>query len=409
MRRVIWLIMIAGAAEAAVPTVSDVTITQNKTTRLVTVTYALDADAVVTADFTTNGVSIGAANFANATGGINCRMAAGAGTITWQPDKAWPDHRINENVFGVKVKAWALNAPPPYMVADVSTGDVRYYASADEVPGGVTNDVYKTQKLLCRLVAASGREFTMGAPASIAGSYASREVLHQVAFTNDFYLGVYETTQRQWELVKGGRPSECNNNTCYAMRPVEKVSYRDIRGSTKGLQWPTNDEVDDGSFLAVLRGRTGVRFDLPTDAQWEFACKAGTMTALYTDTDTVNATNLNPIARYRENGGSVWTTGCDTNYGTAAVGTYNPNKWGFYDMIGNVYEWCLDCCDSSATISADNVIDPRGDASGAYRLKHGGSAEGDPMASFLRATYRGCNTPDIQHRSLGFRVSVRLY
>ncbi|MBR4171479.1 MAG: formylglycine-generating enzyme family protein [Kiritimatiellae bacterium] len=399
------------ATFAAVPTVSNVHVEQDKMTREVTVTYDLDADAVVTADFMTNGVSIGTENYTNAVGTMNCRVAAGTGrTITWRPDRIWPDHQITEKIFGVRVRAWALNAPPPYMVADVENGEVRYYVSAEVVPGGISNEVYKTRKLLFRLISANRREFTMGAPASIAGDYASHETLHQVTLTNDFYLGVYETTQRQWELVKGNRPSVANNDTYYQMRPVENVSYQDIRGSTLGLQWPANDAVDADSFLGVLRERTGVRFDLPTDAQWEYACKAGTMTALYIGTNTVNAATLNPIARNANNGGGNWSSGVGTNGATAVVGTYLPNSFGLYDMIGNVYEWCIDRCPSNAAMGSEDAIDPLGIATATdYRVKHGGSAEGSPPSKYLRATYRGMNTSNTRHRSMGFRVALRLY
>ena len=400
------------SAFAAVPMVSNVHVEQDQRTRLVTVTYDLaDADAVITVDFTTNGVSIGAVNFTNVEESVNCAVAQGNGRrITWRPDKSWPDRQITEAVFGAKVRAWALNAPPPFMAADVVTGDVRYYASEDAVPGGISNEAYKTQKLLFRLISANRREFTMGAPASIAGQYASHETLHQVTLTTDFYLCIYETTQRQWELVKGNRPSVANNNEFYQMRPVENVSYRDIRGATKGLQWPANDEVDEDSFLGILRERTEVRFDLPTDAQWEYACKAGTMTALYTGTDTVNTSTLTPLARCISNGGGSWTSGIGTNGATAIVGSYLPNAFGLYDMLGNVYEWCLDRCPSNVAIGSADAIDPLGlTTSTDYRAKHGGSAEGSPMSSFLRSTYRGGNESSFRHRSMGFRVALRLY
>ena len=400
------------SALAAVPTVSNVRVAQNGSTRLVTVTYDLaDADAVVTVDFTTNGVSIGAANFTNATGAVNCRVAAGNGrTFEWDPLASWPDRQLTNAVFGARLRAWALNAPPPYMTADVADGAVRYYASAEAVPGSVSNETYKTQKLLLRLIPANRREFTMGAPASLSSVSDSshRETLHQVTLTNDFYLCIYETTQRQWELVKGNRPSVANNDACYEMRPVENVSYRDIRGASLGLQWPANDEVDATSFLGVLRERTGVRFDLPTDAQWEFACKAGTMTALYTGTDSCVTSTETPIARCNGNGGMNWDSGVDTSGATDVVGSYLPNAFGLYDMIGNVYEWCLDRCPSDGSISADDVVDPLGvTTSTDYRVKHGGCAES--YYRYDRASYRSVGKSSSQARTTGFRVALRLH
>ena len=408
-------ILLAGfgcmAASAAVPTVSNVRVAQDRSTRLVTVTYDLGADAVVTADFTTNGVSIGAANFTNAVGAVNCRVAAGNGrAFTWQPIATWPDRQITNAVFGARVRAWALNAPPPYMAADVASGEVRYYATDEAVPGGVASETYKTRKLLLRLIHANGREFTMGAPTSVSASagYPQRETLHQVAFTNDFYMGVYETTQRQWELVKGNRPSVADNNDFYQMRPVEHVSYRDIRGATLGLQWPANDEVDADSFLGVLRARTGIRFDLPTDAQWEFACKAGTMTALYTGTDSFDAATVTPIARCYGNGGTDWSAGVGTNGATAVVGCYLPNAFGLYDMIGNVYEWCIDRCPSDGAMGADNVIDPLGVATATdYRVRHGGCAEARYRCD--RASYRSVSKTTEVAKTIGFRVALRLH
>lgn len=399
----------AGALGAAVPQVSSVTLVQDKASRLVTVTYALDAAAVVTVDFTTNGVSIGAANFQNAAGDVNARVEAGTGTITWRPDKSWPDHVIRTATFGATVRAWPLNATPTFLVADVATGAVNYYVDEDALPGGVQAERYKKTHLLCRRVAAAGRTYSMGLPAQYAGAYAARAPLHRVSLTNDFYLGVYETTQRQWELVKGTRPSECSNASYYEMRPVEKVSYDGIRGTSLGRQWPTHDDVDATSFCGVLRSRTGVRFDLPTCAQWEYACKAGTVTALYSDTNVVDAATLNPISRNVNNGGGTWTTNIGTNGGTAVVGSYRPNGWGFYDMLGNVYEWCLDRIGSNAQPDLSTELDPPGStANTTYRAKRGGSAEGSPAANFLNTGYHGANEYTFTHRSVGFRVAVRL-
>ncbi|MCR5751443.1 MAG: formylglycine-generating enzyme family protein [Kiritimatiellae bacterium] len=168
-----------------------------------------------------------------------------------------------------------------------------------------------------------------------------------------FYCAVFETTQRQWELVTGRRPSYFTNETFYAMRPAERISYDTLRGTTAGAQWPETNSVDDASFLGVLRTLTGFAFDLPTEAQWEFACRAGTTT------DYNNGENLpkemggrsqnstmEKLGRYHFNGGKEGedNPSCTTNAGTATVGSYPSNDWGLYDMHGNVGEWCLDWC-----------------------------------------------------------------
>ena len=93
--------------------------------------------------------------------------------------------------------------------------------------------------------------------------------LHMVTLTRDFYMGVFEVTQRQWELVMGNRPSAASNTLYYAMRPVEMVSYMDIRGDNDGQNWPRDSKVDEESFMGVIRRKTFLTsWYLPTSAQW---------------------------------------------------------------------------------------------------------------------------------------------
>ena len=179
-----------------------------------------------------------------------------------------------------------------------------------------------------------------------------------VTLTKDFYMGVFEVTQRQWELVMGNRPSAFSNETCYATRPVEQVSYIDIRGGVKGVTWPESKDVDEASFMGRVRAKSGlVGFDLPTEAQWEYACRAGTTTALNSGKnlqDELQSAEMDVIGRYRYNSGLAeymldhddWHRFADlipdTSKGTSVVGSFIPNGFGLYDMHGNVYEWCLD-------------------------------------------------------------------
>lgn len=172
-------------------------------------------------------------------------------------------------------------------------------------------------------------------------------------------MGVFEVTQKQWSLIIGDRPSFWKGPQ-WSLRPVEQVTYDRIRGENLGRKWPESDEVDEFSFMGLLRQKTGLRFDLPTEAQWEYACRAGTETAFHNNCEMVNGRkdpSLDKIARYQGSGGwneekwgkfewgKAWSApdrDCGTNNGTAAVGSYQPNNWGLYDTLGNVYECCLD-------------------------------------------------------------------
>ena len=142
-------------------------------------------------------------------------------------------------------------------------------------------------------------------------------------------MALFETTQNQWELVTGTNPSY--NKKEYAdadspIRPVERASYNAIRGLDKGKNWPQTNEVDETSFLGLLRQKTQVQFDLPTEAQWEYVCRAGTTT-------TYNLGNaLEDLQR------AGWYLG-NAGRTTCVVGGKTPNAWGFYDMHGNVWEW----------------------------------------------------------------------
>ena len=271
----------------------------------------------------------------------------------------------------------AESAGSLYMVVDISGGAVAKTCSISylkDIPKGGWTDEYKTSKLVLRRIEPG--TFQMGDPTRRMKDAQPVEV----TLTKPFYIGIFELTQRQWELVMGNRPSLWAGRH-YATRPVENVSYEDIRGKEKGAQWPALDEVDATSFLGVLRRRTGLVFDLPTEAQWEFACRAGT-------TEQLNAPgNLAELARYRSNGGwnknwgnYSWKSylehmdrACLPENGTAAVGSYRPNAWGLYDCHGNVWEWCRDW---KGTYQGGR--DPVGVTSSPVRVFRGGGWNDDP-------------------------------
>ncbi len=213
-----------------------------------------------------------------------------------------------------------------YQVVDLSGGPtaetypVTYARSLADVPGGANSDVYKTTRLLLRRIPKG--TFTMGSPKSELGR-SGNETQHQVTLSQDFYIGVFEVTQRQWERVTGEWPSHFSNVSCRDMRPVEEVTYNDIRGSGEGADWPVSDRVDSTSFMGRLRARTGKTFDLPTESQWEYACRAGTDTPLNSGksltTADASCPNVAEVGRYRFNGGSACAPSVGVEGATAKV------------------------------------------------------------------------------------------
>ncbi len=376
---------ICAANLSAVPEVSNVTVAQDANRR-VSIVYSLSATpAVVTVDVQTNATDgtwisvtkeIGAANF---TGDVWRRVDTHAGVIRWDPVASWPGVRLQGDAkLRAVVTAFATDDTPDYMVVDLAkSSDCRtnYYPSVELLPGGLLeNPAYRTSKLVMRKVLAKDIPWTMGAviePGSFDNvklSVSANKLAHPVQLTNNYYLAVFETTHAQWQSVKSALPSS-DQGTVFEvdgeMRPVEQAYYDVVRGNRV---WP--GEPASGSFLGLLRTRTGIDFDLPSEAQWEFACRAGGAEGEWNEGTrytsswqwwTVNGTAAHRIysadtpGRWAFNGGYVQDETSPTKYtipkpslcgltnGTIAVGSvYSPNDWGFYDMHGNVNELCLD-------------------------------------------------------------------
>jgi sulfatase modifying factor 1 len=219
--------------------------------------------------------------------------------------------------------------------------------------------------------------FEMGSPSS-EKDRQDRETPYTVTLTEGFYLGQYEVTQSQWEKVMGSNPSEFKG----ADRPVETVSWTDVTAFCAKL---TASEQVAGRLPA------GMTYQLPTEAQWEYACRAGTKTA-FSFGDELTAKDAN----YAHDG---YGTGLRR---TSNVGQYASNPWGFHDMHGNVLEWCADWYGDYPTGAAR---DPVGPAGGSSRVLRGGSWLG--TAYVARSAVRSWNEPAISNFILGFRLSLR--
>ena len=265
---------------------------------------------------------------------------------------------------------------PDYCVIDLSGGtNATSYAVSyldAEPDGGFTNDLYRTTNLVMRLIGPG--TFKMGVDGS-----APNNPPHSVTLTQPFYCAVFETTQRQWELVMGNNPSYYKG----AMRPVEQVSWNMICS-------------DSDNFLDVLRSKTGLdTLDLPTEAQWEYACRAGT-TNRYNGVDTQD---LGQLGRYGDNSVSGNSDGRGGYSEHTAVGSYLPNAWGLYDMHGNVFEWCFDWWNGSlANTSVTNPLS----YSGSGRVLRGGGWYGS--AYYCTSSYRGGSTTSSAGYNFGFRL-----
>lgn len=432
----------------SVPEVENVKMVQ-AANRLVTITYELTQDAVVTLDIQTNANTSAAADDPGWTsiGGEAVSVAVGdvwkkcsgktTYTITWQADQAWPGKdgngfKIAANGARARVTAWPLDNTPDYMVVDISAGakpnTQRYYPAVEFLPGGLFGrDEYRTTQIVMRKIMAKNVTWTMGSTSDETWrSTSGSEDTHRVMLTNNYYIGVFEVTQTQWSLIQSKRewPSNFKNIEYRAKRPVEKVSYNEIRNNSgddnvanPDYDWPISP--NENSFLGLLRSRTGIDFDLPSETQWEFAARAGNGDAKWGDGSRImnvnEDRNLDRLGRHVYNGGKINGTDepssvCTAENGTAEVGSYDKNSWGLYDMHGNVYEWCLDWYETDikdnygkVNINPDAPSQTLSGAGGTKRVKRGGTWWTD--SSKARPAYRTSAEPTTRDKGEGFRLA----
>jgi len=392
------------------PSVSGVSLAQAPDSFLVTVDYTLSGGpAVVTFDIQTNRTgsatadeadwsSIGEQTLTNAFGDVNCLVENGARTIFWRADDTWKGKFATSGAARAVVTAWSTNSPPDYLVVDLRRDSdrvycpeprVRYFTSTNALPGGILSDAYCNEYIALRRIPSQGVKWCMGSPADEIG-HVEKETQHYVTFTNaDFYMAVFPMTRGQilnfgvlqhgdqWGLIDvliATNPNvflyqyiRCFGTTNEA--PLCVSDMKSARGiPAYGADWLVNGHaVTNISVCGLMRERTGVEFDLPTEAQWEFAYRAGTSSAYHDGTSpraNMDYAGLPNIGWIDSN------SRIDGTYYLRRVGMKKPNAWGLYDMSGSVFEWCLDRY--SATMSADSVMEPKGPETGSTYVLRGG-------------------------------------
>ena len=339
----------------------------------------------------------------------------GAHRITWDANADGVTNYTERAEFSVRI----VHYSEAYMVIDVSGGPTTNCYPVDFMNGapanGFNTEEYKGDKIVLRRIHPGS--YIAGSPENPlesgrnVGRNAQRETQHRVALSQPFYIGIFEITQQQYQNVKNSNPSFLQGDN-WKFRPVENVSYSDVRGG----KWPTAPAPAEDSFVNMLLSKCKSRnpstgeytddvtgFDLPTDFQWEYACRAGTTKAFSTTNsfDNTSATEqeeqLKFLGRYENN----QNDGHGESSGHTIVGSYLPNAWGLYDMHGNVWERCRDWLREDVQ-ALKQYRDPTGPDSADERVQRGGSWS-RPVSS-CRSAYRGGNLPGTRLNELGFRI-----
>ena len=396
----------------------------------VSVSYTLaGGPAVVLFDVQTNSpagwASIGGRNISGkgyGPEGAAGKIVYGAGphAVTWRPDQAWRDGvRIDGSSARVALEVYALDDTPDYMVVQLSTNGsevVTWYRDEASLPGGLlANRDYRISKMVLRRIRAKNVTWQMGASRKLYSgdtSLAGYEA-HSVTLTNDYYIGVFEVTQGQFRHVWPGGPAS-EYTTFRLMRAQDNISFRYIReggDNNPHVEHMYPAKPSSESFLGRLRALTvsaafpeGVDFDLPAESQWEYACLAGGDTEHWKARVPITSTSNVP---------GHWNgtrAGLD---GPNVVGSYEPNAWGLYEMLGNVFELCLDwyvvdITQLNGAVNANGeylVTDPG--QTGSTRIVRGGSWTSEIRYLYPSRRVGNSRGPNERTSNTGFRVVCR--
>ena len=300
----------------------------------------------------------------------------GTSRVTWDIGADYPGLKVDDLQVAVTVapvNPAKIDALDVYMVIDLSSGpnSPRYPVHYTLTPPVLvpTNDLVacaadpnRTTKLWLKRVKESVFPFNGTTTNKGEGWFKVK--------LSPYYACIFELTQKQWNLVMDAWPSAWSNELYRAARPVERINYEDVIGHNN---WPNDKSVSADSFVGRMRARTGLStFNLQTESQWENISRRGTKTTVTAGPTT---------ARYEINQGDINDLNGNPNNGTAIVGSYKVNSWGFYDCLGNVMEMCLDAYADSDVLKSlyegqDPVVDPIGlptHTTAMYHATRGGS------------------------------------
>ena len=339
-------------------------------------------------------------------------VGAGAKTTIWNAGK---DCRsVDTDLITIDFKVEDITKDATYLCVDLSKYSFKFQGD----PPDISKKPCKTKELWLRRI--DPGTFIMGSPTNELGRSSGKkwieyydrdldkwvetnifydsEVQHKVTLTKAFYIGIFEVTQAQFKKIARYNTSKFKGST----RPVERVSFRVLRGTNNGWSWPRTSEIDEefvyrlvhhvvrywdedewdtdewdtekyrNTFFYSLRKKAGgLLFDLPTEAQWEYACRADTTNSFNNGkdiTDPLECNNLEELAWYSYN--SFFKKGNETH----TVGEKKPNALNLYDMHGNVSELCLDW---NSDYDSESATDPVGALTGSGRVLRGGSFNDD--------------------------------
>lgn len=305
-----------------------------------------------------------------------CMVHKDTSRIIWNAAADLPDGFKCTNVLVTCQDVRSMGISNLYMIVDLSGGTsaARFQVSYTNCPpaGGWTEE-HMTTKLVLRRVEPGA--FLMGSAFAEEGHQAN-ETLHRVTLTKPYYIGIYEVTEKQFALIYGGSGADTQpvKKDIGVVRGFDIVPDVTVEGSNvykndygeeypvnwkyaisikeknvSAYSWPSSTDVDGNSFMGKLRSKTGLNFDLPTEAQWENACRAGSALPL-------NNGEVNSSSGVSQIKGAAKLDPTETHY--LYVGNYMPNALGLYDMQGGVDEWCLDAYRKD--LGSSDVVDPNG-------------------------------------------------